>query len=116
MSVLTDTASYPIAPATARHLGRPLFGHVIDGEVVPSLDGASMPVTDPATGERVATAAAGSAADVGAGGGWTRDLARAHRASRALRVGTVWGNTYQMVYPSGPYGGVKASRHRRVIR
>ena len=34
------------------------------GEVVPSLDGATMPVIDPATGERVATAAAGSAADV----------------------------------------------------
>src|SRR5216683_4889321 len=64
MSVLTDTAAYPITPATARHLGRPLFGHVIDGEVVPSLDGATMPVIDPATGERVATAAAGSAADV----------------------------------------------------
>ena len=64
MSVLTDTASYPITPATARHLERPLFGHVIDGEVVPSLDGATMPVIDPATGEQVATAAAGSAADV----------------------------------------------------
>ena len=64
MSLLTDTASYPITPATARHLGRPLFGHVIDGEVVPSLDGAIMPVIDPATGEQVATAAAGSAADV----------------------------------------------------
>jgi len=64
MSVLTDTASYPITPATARQLERPLFGHVTDGEVVPSLDGGTMPVIDPATGERVATAAAGSAADV----------------------------------------------------
>src|SRR5712692_6405195 len=52
MSVLTDTASYPITPATVRHLGRPLFGHVIDGQVVPSLDGATMAVIDPATGER----------------------------------------------------------------
>jgi hypothetical protein len=43
MSVLTDTASYPTTPATARYLERPLFGHVIDGEVVPSLDGATMP-------------------------------------------------------------------------
>ena len=64
MSVLTGTASYPITPATARQLERPLFGHVIDGEVVPSLDSSTMPVIDPATGERVATAAAGSAADV----------------------------------------------------
>jgi acyl-CoA reductase-like NAD-dependent aldehyde dehydrogenase len=64
MSVLTDPTTYPISPATARQLGRPLFGHVIDGEVVPSLDGATMPVIDPATGEQVATAASGSAADV----------------------------------------------------
>ena len=64
MSVLTDTAAYPITAATARDLERPLFGHVIDGKAVPSLDGATMPVIDPATGARVATAAAGSAADV----------------------------------------------------
>src|SRR5215212_11790192 len=64
MSVLTDPPAYPISAAAARQLGRPLFGHVIDGEVVASLDGATMPVIDPATGEQVATAAAGSAADV----------------------------------------------------
>jgi len=48
-----------------------------------------------------------------ASGVWTSDLARAHRASRALRAGTVWINTYQMVYPSVPYGGVKMSGHGR---
>src|SRR3954447_20923937 len=64
MSATTDPVTYPISPAAARQLERPLFGHVIDGEVVPSLDGATMPVIDPATGERVALAAAGSAADV----------------------------------------------------
>src|SRR3954466_1133861 len=64
MSLLTDTTDYPISPAAARTLERSLFGHVIDGEVVPSLDGATMPVIDPATGEQVATAAAGSTADV----------------------------------------------------
>jgi acyl-CoA reductase-like NAD-dependent aldehyde dehydrogenase len=48
-----------------------------------------------------------------AAGVWTNDLSRAHRASRALRVGTVWINTYQMVYPSVPYGGVKQSGHGR---
>ena len=46
-----------------------------------------------------------------AAGVWTSDLARAHRASRALRVGTVWVNTYQMVYPTVAYGGVKQSGH-----
>jgi phenylacetaldehyde dehydrogenase len=46
-----------------------------------------------------------------AAGVWTSDLSRAHRAARALRVGTVWVNTYQMVYPTVPYGGVKLSGH-----
>jgi acyl-CoA reductase-like NAD-dependent aldehyde dehydrogenase len=64
MSLLTDTTDYPISAAAAKTLERPLFGHVIDGEVVPSLDGATMTVIDPATGEQVATAAAGSTADV----------------------------------------------------
>jgi len=50
-----------------------------------------------------------------AAGVWTSDLARAHRASRALRVGTVWVNTYQMVYPSVPYGGIKQSGHGRML-
>jgi phenylacetaldehyde dehydrogenase len=48
-----------------------------------------------------------------AAGVWTNDIARAHRATRALRTGTVWVNTYQMVYPSVPYGGVKQSGHGR---
>src|SRR4051794_40717967 len=64
MTVLTDVSTYPVSKATARQLERDLFGHVIDGEVVPSLDGRTMPVIDPATGEQVAVAAAGSAADV----------------------------------------------------
>src|SRR3954470_15404015 len=62
---MTDVATtLPISTATARALERELFGHVIDGETVPSLDGATMPVIDPATGEQIATAASGSAQDV----------------------------------------------------
>src|SRR2546430_6034650 len=64
MSLLIDTTDYPICSAAARTLERPLFGHVIDGEVVPSADGTTLPVIDPATGDQVATAASGSAADV----------------------------------------------------
>jgi acyl-CoA reductase-like NAD-dependent aldehyde dehydrogenase len=61
-----DTAviEFPIAASTARELERPIFGHVLDGEVVPSLDGVTMDVVDPATGSVVARAADGSAADV----------------------------------------------------
>lgn len=50
-----------------------------------------------------------------AAGVWTRDLSRAHRASQALRVGTVWVNTYQRVNPSIPYGGVKQSGYGRSL-
>ncbi|HEY6396746.1 MAG TPA: aldehyde dehydrogenase family protein, partial [Solirubrobacteraceae bacterium] len=50
-----------------------------------------------------------------AAGVWTSDVGRAHRASRALRAGTVWVNTYQMVYPTVPYGGVKLSGHGRTL-
>ena len=57
MSVLTDPSTYPISAAAAHQLDRPLFGHVIEGEVVPSLDDATMPAIDPASGEQVATAA-----------------------------------------------------------
>jgi acyl-CoA reductase-like NAD-dependent aldehyde dehydrogenase len=71
---MTDmSTTHPLSAATASHLEREIFGHVIDGEVVPSLDGATMPVIDPATGEQIATAAAGSAADV-------------ERAARSARV------------------------------
>jgi len=60
MSVTT----YPISPETVQHVNRPVFGHVIDNEIVPSADGRTMPVIDPATGEEVAVAAVASAADV----------------------------------------------------
>ena len=55
----------PVTSATARTVGRELFGHVIDGELVPSLDGATMDVVDPATGVgRSPRRPPGSAADV----------------------------------------------------
>jgi phenylacetaldehyde dehydrogenase len=46
-----------------------------------------------------------------AAGVWTGDVARAHRAYRSLRAGTVWVNTYQEVNVAVPYGGVKQSGH-----
>jgi acyl-CoA reductase-like NAD-dependent aldehyde dehydrogenase len=50
-----------------------------------------------------------------ASGVWTRDLARAHRASQRLKAGTVWINTYQMNDPSIPYGGLKLSGFGRSL-
>jgi acyl-CoA reductase-like NAD-dependent aldehyde dehydrogenase len=42
-----------------------------------------------------------------AAGVWTRDVARAHRASQRLEAGTVWINTYLRVDPGVSYGGVR---------
>lgn len=44
-----------------------------------------------------------------ASGIWTRELARMHRVSRALRTGMVWVNTYRAVAAQTPFGGVKDS-------
>jgi acyl-CoA reductase-like NAD-dependent aldehyde dehydrogenase len=48
-------------------------------------------------------------------GVWTKDLSRAHRMSQALRVGTVWVNTYQRVGASVSYGGHKQSGYGRAL-
>ena len=61
-----EPTTYPLSAATAEALRRPLFGHYIEGRAVPSADGATMPVIDPASGAQIAVAAAGSQADVDA--------------------------------------------------
>ena len=48
-----------------------------------------------------------------AAGVWTRDLQRAHRVTRALRVGTVWLNAYRIVNYDVPFGGTKMSGYGR---
>jgi len=50
-----------------------------------------------------------------AAGVWTRDLAKAHRAARALKAGTVWVNTYNRYDPSLPFGGYKLSGYGREL-
>ncbi|WP_063736945.1 aldehyde dehydrogenase family protein [Streptomyces sp. RTd22] len=49
---------------TQKTLRRPLFGHVVDGIAVESLDGATRPIVDPATDEQVSLAVEGAHADV----------------------------------------------------
>jgi acyl-CoA reductase-like NAD-dependent aldehyde dehydrogenase len=44
-----------------------------------------------------------------AAGVWTKDLSRAHRFVRELRVGSVWVNTYRKIHWAMPFGGVKDS-------
>ena len=48
--------------------------------------------------------------EYGLGGGlWTRDLAQAHRISRAMQTGTVWINRYFNIRSGQPLGGYKQS-------
>jgi acyl-CoA reductase-like NAD-dependent aldehyde dehydrogenase len=44
-----------------------------------------------------------------AAGVWTRDLSSAHRLAAMLRAGMVYINTWGVVDPSAPFGGLKAS-------
>ena len=39
----------------------------------------------------------------------TKDLARAHRVADRLKSGNVWVNTYNILPPGLPFGGVKQS-------
>ncbi|MDF1602231.1 aldehyde dehydrogenase family protein [Nocardioides sp. YIM 152315] len=50
-----------------------------------------------------------------AAGVFTRDIARAHRASVALDVGTVWTNCYQVTDAAVSYGGAKSSGYGRSL-
>jgi len=42
-------------------------------------------------------------------GFWTRDLGRAHRIASQLKAGMVWVNSYKLVDPASPFGGMKMS-------
>ena len=48
-----------------------------------------------------------------ASGVWTKDVARAHRVAKQVRVGTVWINAYRIVSYSVPFGGFKMSGYGR---
>lgn len=44
-----------------------------------------------------------------AAGVWTRDIGKAWRMARRLRVGTLWINDYNAAFPQAPWGGYKSS-------
>jgi acyl-CoA reductase-like NAD-dependent aldehyde dehydrogenase len=48
-----------------------------------------------------------------AAGLWTRDVTRAHKVARALKVGRVWVNTYGQSDPAMSFGGYKESGYGR---
>lgn len=46
---------------------------------------------------------------------WTRDIKKAHKTARALKAGTVWINTYNMLDTASPFGGYKMSGFGREL-
>jgi betaine-aldehyde dehydrogenase len=44
---------------------------------------------------------------------WTKDITRAHRFARAIKAGTVWINTFNMMNAASPFGGYKQSGYGR---
>ncbi|MEO6677781.1 MAG: aldehyde dehydrogenase family protein [Pseudomonas sp.] len=44
-----------------------------------------------------------------AAGVWTKDLGKAYRMAKRLRVGTLWINDYNAAFPQAPWGGFKSS-------
>lgn len=48
-----------------------------------------------------------------AGGVWTQDITKAHRAVSRIRAGSIWVNHYQAMDPAVPFGGYKMSGYGR---
>ncbi len=46
---------------------------------------------------------------------WTRDIKKAHKAARAIKAGTVWINTYNILDAASPFGGYKMSGFGREL-
>ena len=44
---------------------------------------------------------------------WTANLSRAHRIAREIHAGMVWVNSYKVVHPGSPFGGVGESGYGR---
>ncbi len=44
---------------------------------------------------------------------WTQNLSRAHRFAREIKAGMVWINSYKVVHPASPFGGVGESGYGR---
>lgn len=44
---------------------------------------------------------------------WTQNLSRAHKFAREIKAGMVWINSYKVVHPASPFGGIGESGYGR---
>jgi acyl-CoA reductase-like NAD-dependent aldehyde dehydrogenase len=63
VTITTDLSEYPLAAETQKYFETASFGHVIEGGIVPSASGETMPIVDPATGREIGHAAKGGIED-----------------------------------------------------
>jgi len=64
VTITADLSDRPLTDAARAYLASAAFDHVIDGELVASAGGATMPIIDPATGAEIGVAARGGAEDL----------------------------------------------------
>ncbi len=57
--ITADLSQYPLGEETRKYLDSVAFGHVIDGELVQSASGETLPIYEPSTGNEIGRVAAG---------------------------------------------------------
>ena len=95
MTITGDLSQYPLGEETRKYLESVAFGHVIDGELVQSTSGETLPIYEPSTGTEIGRVAAGGPEEldraVGSArrsyedGRW-RDLAPLEKEKRLRRL------------------------------
>ena len=101
MTMTADLRAYPLAEETRKYLDSVAFGHVIDGELVQSASGETLPIIDPSTGTEIGQVASGGEAELERAvasarrsfddGRW-RDLAPAEKERRLRRLSQIFGD------------------------
>ena len=59
MTITADLSPYPLGEETRKYLDSIAFGHLIEGELVQSVSGETLPIYEPSTGNEIGRVAAG---------------------------------------------------------